>query len=59
LFRQLLKNDEAATAVEYAVMLALVILLCLATILVLGTNTKSLWEDNQTGLRQAFQSSSS
>ncbi|NIP84364.1 MAG: Flp family type IVb pilin [Planctomycetales bacterium] len=53
-FRQLLKDDQAATAVEYAVMLGLVILVCLATVLVLGANTKILWEDNQTGLQKAF-----
>ena len=54
LFGSLLKNDEAATAVEYAVMLGLVILVCLAAIFVLGTNTQSLWEDNENGLQKAF-----
>ncbi|MDH3717855.1 MAG: Flp family type IVb pilin [Planctomycetota bacterium] len=54
LFGSLLKNDEAATAVEYAVMLGLVILVCLAAVFVLGTNTKTLWEDNQDGLQKVF-----
>ena len=54
LLRSLWKNDEAATAVEYAVMLGLVILVCLAAVFVLGTNTKTLWEDNQDGLQKVF-----
>ena len=54
LLGRLLKNDEAATAVEYAVMLGLVILVCLAAIFVVGTNTRTLWEDNQDGLQKAF-----
>jgi Flp pilus assembly pilin Flp len=54
LLRSLWKNDEAATAVEYAVMLGLVILVCLAAIFVLGTNTQTLWQDNQDGLQKAF-----
>jgi pilus assembly protein Flp/PilA len=36
-----LKSDEGATAVEYAVMLALIIVVCLASIQILGTNSNS------------------
>lgn len=32
------KNEEGPTAVEYAVMLALIIVVCLAAISVLGSN---------------------
>ena len=33
-----LKNDDGPTAVEYAVMLALIIVVCIAAISVLGSN---------------------
>jgi len=33
-----LKNEEGPTAVEYAVMLALIIVVCLAAITTIGTN---------------------
>ena len=33
-----LKNEDGPTAVEYAVMLALIIVVCLAAISVLGSN---------------------
>ena len=33
-----LKNDDGPTAVEYAVMLALVIIVCIVSITALGTN---------------------
>ncbi|MCA9156165.1 MAG: Flp family type IVb pilin [Pirellulaceae bacterium] len=54
-----LREDEAATAVEYAVMLALLIGMCLTAIGLLGLETKDLWADNQTGLQKAFTSSGS
>jgi pilus assembly protein Flp/PilA len=34
-----LKNEDGPTAVEYAVMLALIIVVCIAAIGTLGTNT--------------------
>jgi pilus assembly protein Flp/PilA len=33
-----LKNDNGATAVEYAVMLALIIVVCIAAVITLGHN---------------------
>jgi len=39
--RHLLVSEEGPTAVEYAVMLALIIIVCLIAIQSLGTNTKS------------------
>ena len=36
-----LKNEDGPTAVEYAVMLALIIVVCIAAITTLGTNAKS------------------
>jgi pilus assembly protein Flp/PilA len=38
---QLLASDDGPTAVEYAVMLALMIAICLVAIQALGTNTST------------------
>jgi Flp pilus assembly pilin Flp len=42
-FVALLSNDEAATAVEYAVMLALILGTILASVALVGTRTNTLW----------------
>ncbi len=39
--RRLLLNEDGPTAVEYAVMLALIVLVCLAAIRTLGTNANT------------------
>ena len=36
-----LKKEDGPTAVEYAVMLALIVVVCIAAITTLGTNTNS------------------
>jgi pilus assembly protein Flp/PilA len=36
-----LRNEDGPTAVEYSVMLALIIVVCLLTITVLGSNTNN------------------
>jgi len=36
-----LKNEDGPTAVEYAVMLALIIVVCITAITVLGTNANT------------------
>jgi pilus assembly protein Flp/PilA len=36
-----LKREDGPTAVEYAVMLALIIVVCITSIAVLGTNTNN------------------
>jgi pilus assembly protein Flp/PilA len=38
-----LKQDDGPTAVEYAVMLALIVVVCIAAITTLGTNAKSVF----------------
>jgi Flp pilus assembly pilin Flp len=40
---KLLRNEEAATAVEYAVMLALILTVIIGVIGALGTKTGGLW----------------
>ncbi len=52
--RRFLQEETAATAVEYAVMLSLILLTCIGAIAVMGTQTQSLWSDNNTGLQRAF-----
>jgi pilus assembly protein Flp/PilA len=39
-----LKNEDGPTAVEYAVMLALIIVVCITAITTLGTNTNSTFQ---------------
>jgi pilus assembly protein Flp/PilA len=36
-----LKNEEGPTAVEYAVMLALIIVVCIVSVIALGTNSNT------------------
>jgi len=36
---EFLKNEDGPTAVEYAVMLALIIVVCLAAVTTIGTNS--------------------
>jgi pilus assembly protein Flp/PilA len=40
-FVDFLKNEDGPTAVEYAVMLALIIVVCIAAITTLGTNANN------------------
>ncbi|MCA9075763.1 MAG: Flp family type IVb pilin [Planctomycetaceae bacterium] len=42
--RQFLASDDGPTAVEYAVMLALIVVVCLAAIGAVGTNTSSKFD---------------
>ena len=42
--RQFLRRTEAATAVEYAVMLALIVIVCLTAIRSIGTNANTTFE---------------
>lgn len=39
-----LKSEDGPTAVEYAVMLAMIIIVCLAAVSTLGTNTSSTFK---------------
>ena len=55
---RVLREDEGATAVEYAVMLALILMICFVAITTVGQNTATLWSDNSTGLQQAFNTGS-
>lgn len=42
--------EDAATAVEYAVMLALILMVVLGSIALLGSNTKQSWQNTNSNL---------
>jgi pilus assembly protein Flp/PilA len=42
--KKFLKSEDGPTAVEYAVMLALIIVVCLAAITTLGTNANNTFD---------------
>jgi pilus assembly protein Flp/PilA len=50
-FREFLTGDEAATAVEYAVMLGLILVSCLATLRALGDASNGMWGKNNNELQ--------
>lgn len=43
--RRFIRDDAAATMVEYALMLALIALVCVAAVQVLGTNADAFFND--------------
>jgi len=45
-----LKNEDGPTAVEYAVMLALIIVVCIAAITTLGTNANNVFSSVGTSI---------
>jgi len=51
LIREFISSDEAATAVEYAVMLGLILVSCLATLKSLGDASSGMWGKNNTELK--------
>jgi pilus assembly protein Flp/PilA len=59
LLHRFLREEDGPTAVEYAVMLALIIVVCLVAIKNVGTHASSMWGSNQSNLDQAFNASSS
>ena len=48
--KRLVKSDEGPTATEYAVMLALIIIACVGTISLLGTEVIGIFDAVQTSL---------
>ena len=50
----LMVEEDAATSVEYAVMLMLIIGVCLAVIQTLGADLNTLWGDNVSELNDAY-----
>ena len=50
---RLLRDEQGATAVEYAVMLALILLATLASIVAVGNATSSSWQNTNTKMSAA------
>lgn len=48
------RQDEAATSVEYAVMLMLIAAVCIAAIQLVGANANAIWADNQNGVNSVL-----
>jgi len=48
-----LKSEDGPTAVEYAIMLALIVIVCLTAIQAIGTNAKATFNDIATDLDAA------
>lgn len=51
--RRFLKNEDGPTAVEYAVMLALIIIVCLAAITAVGTQAAAQFNNIATQVGKA------
>ncbi|MGC3969147.1 MAG: Flp family type IVb pilin [Pirellulales bacterium] len=51
--RKLLRSEDGPTAVEYAVMLALIVVVCLTTIRAVGTNANAAFSKVSTSLTSA------
>ncbi|MEX1224094.1 MAG: Flp family type IVb pilin [Pirellulales bacterium] len=53
-----LRSEDGPTAVEYAVMLALVVMACIAAVILLGTNTSASFSDSQEKITEAMNNGS-
>ncbi|QDU97964.1 Flp family type IVb pilin [Lignipirellula cremea] len=51
--RQFLASEDGPTAVEYAVMLALIVIVCLAAIQAIGTNANTTFNSIQNAISTA------
>ena len=52
--RRFLTDEEGPTAVEYAVMLMLIILVCIIGVQAVGRNTNDMFVDSNDKMNQAF-----
>lgn len=53
LVRRFVKNDDAATMVEYALMLALIAVVCIIAVTAIGNNANGIFGQIQTALAAA------
>lgn len=51
--QRFLKSEDGPTAVEYAIMLALIVIVCLTAIQAIGQNASSAFQDIATDLNDA------
>ncbi|WP_146519821.1 Flp family type IVb pilin [Stieleria varia] len=52
--REFLREEEGATAVEYAVMLALIVAVCIGAVSTLTNNTKQSFDESANAISGAF-----
>lgn len=50
--QKFIQDEQGPTSVEYAVMLALILMSCVVTIKALGSSTSGLWATNQQRLEE-------
>lgn len=53
IIKNFFKDDEGATMVEYALMLALIAVVCIAAVVGIGTQANSVFEEIETQLTSA------
>lgn len=51
MIRQFIRNEEAATMVEYALMLALIAIVCIAAVEIIGTSARDVFTGAGTALQ--------
>jgi pilus assembly protein Flp/PilA len=51
---RLIHEEDGPTAVEYAVMLACILIVCIASITLVGGGSFNFWNHNRTQLESAF-----
>ena len=51
---QFLRSEDGPTVVEYAVMIALIIAVCIGAITLVGGGTYDFWQNNKTQLEASF-----
>jgi pilus assembly protein Flp/PilA len=54
--RRFLRDDDGPTAVEYAVMLALVLMAVISAITAVGNSTQGMWQNNADRINSAVSS---
>ena len=55
---RLIRDTDGATAVEYAVLLGLILLVVLASVTAVGTQNRDVWVGNQQSIDSAMSGSS-
>jgi pilus assembly protein Flp/PilA len=52
--REFLRREDGPTAVEYAVLLAMIILACVVAVMGVGNAARLMWNDNGSKLNSAW-----
>ena len=57
LYQTMLAKDEGTTAVEYAVLIAIIVVFCLASVISTGDFQKQVWIDTSASIENAINNS--